>query len=105
MALFRGADVVVVRAVHPLDHGAEQHDVAIHQLPRGYALARRGLLDLLAVLVCAGEEQHVIAVEPLEAGDRIGRDDLVGVADVRGAVRVGNRGSDVIAGFFGHVPP
>ena len=83
MALFGGADEVVVRAVHPLDHGAKLHDVAVHQLARGDALARRGLLDLLAVLVGAGEEKHVIAVEPLEAGDGVGGDHLVGVADMR----------------------
>ncbi len=31
----------------------------------------RGLLDLLAVLVGAGQELHVIAVEALEAGQHV----------------------------------
>ena len=69
------------------------------------ALLGRGLLDLLAVLVGAGEEEHVIAVEPHEAGDGVGRDHLVGVPDMRGAVRIGDRGGDVIAGLIGHVAP
>ncbi len=39
-----------------------------------------------AVLVGAGQEEHVLAVEPLEARQRIGRDRLIGMADVRRAV-------------------
>ena len=61
---------------------------------------RRGLLDLLAVLVGAGQEEHVVAVEPLEARDGVGRDHLIGVADMRHAVRIGDRGGDVIAGLL-----
>ena len=72
---------------------------------RGEALARRGLLDLLAVLVGAGEEKHVVAVEPHEAGDGVGRDHLIGVPDMRRAVGVGDRGGDVVAGLFGHAAP
>ena len=59
------------------------------------ALARRRLLHLLAVLVGAGEEIDVVAVEPHEAGDRVGRDHFIGVADMRRAVRIRNRGGDV----------
>jgi hypothetical protein len=52
---------------------------------------------LHAVLVDAGHEEDVVAVEPQEARDRIGRDRLVGVADVRHAVRVGDRRGQVVA--------
>ena len=55
----------------------------------------RGLHHLLAVLVGAGQEEHVLAVEPLKARQRIGRDRLIGVADMRHAVRIGDRGRDV----------
>ncbi len=65
---------------------------------------RRGLQHLDAVLVGAGEEEHVAAVEPHEAGDRIGGDRFVGVADMRRAVRIGDRGGDVI-GLAGHGLP
>ena len=96
MALLGGADEVVVRAVQPLDHGLEARHVAVEQLRAAVSPSlRRGLLDLLAVLVGAGEEIDVVAVEPHEAGDGVGRDRLVGVADMRRAVRVGNRGGDV----------
>ena len=40
---------------------------------------------------------HVVAVEPHEARDRVGRDRLIGVTDMRHAVRIGDRGRDVIA--------
>ena len=39
-----------------------------------------------------------IAVEPLEAGNRIGRDPLIGMADMRRAIGVGYRGRDIEGG-------
>jgi GNAT superfamily N-acetyltransferase len=69
--------------------------VAVAQSPRAQALARRGLLHLLAVLVGAGEEIDVVAVEPHEAGDGVGGDRLIGVPDMRRPIRVGDRGGDV----------
>ena len=102
MARLGGADEIVVGAVQPLDHGAETRHVAIQQVLRRQTIPRRRLLDLLAVLVGAGEKEHVIAVEALKARDGIGRDHLIGVADMRRAVRIGNRGGDGVAGLFGH---
>jgi hypothetical protein len=55
------------------------------------------------VFVGAGEEVHVIVVEPHEARDRIGRNGFVGVPDMRRAVRIGDRGRQVIA--LGHADP
>ena len=46
------------------------------------------------VLVGAGEEEDVLAVKPLKARQRIGRDRLIGVADMR--MRIGDRGRDVV---------
>ncbi len=102
-----GADIVVVRAVELLHHGLETRHIARDQFARRNLLLGRRLQHLDAVLVGAGEEEHVAAVEPHEAGDGIGRNQLVGVADMRRAVRVGDRGGDVIglAGqflFVGH---
>ena len=95
VALFGGVDEVVVRALQPLHHLLEQRHVAVAQLPRAQPLLGGGLLHLLAVLVGAGEEIDVVAVEPHEAGDGVGGDRLIGVADMRRAVRVGDRGGDV----------
>ena len=99
MALLGGADEVVVRAVEPLHHGLEARHVARDQLPRRELLLRRRLQHLDAVLVGAGEEEHVVAVEPHEAGDRVGRDRLIGMADMRRPVRIGDRRGDVVAGL------
>ena len=102
VALLGGADEIVVRAVQPLDHGLEARRVALDQLLRRHAFPVRGLQHLDAVLVGAGEEINVVAVEPHEAGDRVGRNRLVGVADMRRAVRIGDGRRDVIAGLVGH---
>ena len=100
MALLGGADEIVVRALHALDHGLEARHVAVEQLARGQALLGAGLLDFLAVLVGAGKEIDVVAVEPHEARDGVGGDRLIGVADMRRAVRVGDRGGDVEGCFW-----
>ena len=65
--------------LQPLEHIG----VAPGQLRGGHALGRGGLGHLQAVLVGAGQVSHVEPVEPLEPGDRVGRDVLVRMADVR----------------------
>src|ERR1700674_292213 len=99
---FRGADESVVAALEPLDHGAEPRHGALDEFARRKALLGRGLLHLLTVLVGAGQKEHVVAVEPHEARDRIGRDRLVGVADMRRTVRIGDGGGKEIAGLGRH---
>src|SRR5262249_50745477 len=90
------ADEFVVRAVEPLNHRLEAWNRARDQVARRDAFARGGLLHLEPVLVGAGEEKNVVAVEPLKARDRIGRDHLIGVTDVRRTVRIRDRRRDVI---------
>ena len=102
VALLGRADERIIRAVHPLDHGLEARHVALDQLARRELLAHRGLLHLLAVLVGTGEEEHVVAVEPHEAGDGIGGDRLIGVADMRRAIGIGNGRGQVVAGLVSH---
>ena len=63
----------------------------------------RRLLDFLPVLVGAGQEEHLVAVQPLEARHHVGRDRGVGVADMRGAVHVVDRRGDVEALAHGGV--
>ena len=38
----------------------------------------------------------VVAVEPPETGERIGRHILIGVADMRRSIRIGDRSGDVV---------
>ena len=101
MAVLGGADELVVRQVEPLHHRLEARHVALDQFARREILLAGGLLHLDAVFVGAGEEEHVVAIEPHEAGDRVGGDRLVGVADVRHAVGIGDRRRDVVARLAG----
>ena len=50
---------------------------------------------LQPVLVGAGEKKHILAVEPLKTRQRIGRDRLIGVANVRQTVGVRDSGRDI----------
>jgi hypothetical protein len=52
------------------------------------------------MLVGAGQEEDVAAAQALEARDRVGRDRLIGVADMRPAIRIADCRRDVEG--FGH---
>ena len=95
MLFFRGADEAVERDVETLVHLLEPERIAGRDFQRRQLLGFRGLGHLLTVLVGPGEEEHVLAVEPLKPRQRIGRDRLIGVADMRHTVRVCDRGRDV----------
>jgi hypothetical protein len=86
-----GADETVERAVQPLAHrlefGSELIDISL----RRNALRLGGALHLLPVLVGSGHGEHVMAVEALEAGNRVCCDHLVGVADMRRPFGIGDR--------------
>ena len=60
-----------------------------------FAFGLRGLLDLLAVFVEAGQEKSFLTEAAARPRDDIGDDFLVGVAEMRLAVDVINRGGDV----------
>jgi hypothetical protein len=99
VARFSRADEVVIRAVHALDHGAKTQHVAVDQLTRRETFLGRGLLNFLAVLVRAGEKEHIIAVKTHEAGDCIRRNGFICMPDVRRAVRIGNRRRNIESTF------
>ena len=97
MARLRRADEIVVRQIEDGGHLAEAGRVAIGQFAWGHAFLERRLLHLQTVLVGAGEKEHVLAVEPLEARDCIGCDRFIGMPDVGHAVGIGNGRRDVEA--------
>ena len=90
------ADEVVVAEVHRLDEVAERLADLVGEGLRRQAGRRRRLLDLLAVLVGAGQEVDVAAVEPHEAGQHVAGERRVGVPDMRHVVHVVDRRGDVI---------
>ncbi len=86
MVVVGGADEAVVADVHQLpqvlDALGALDDVVDELLRRNTGLL--GLqLDLLAVLVGAGQELDVVALQPLVAGHSVGSDGAVGMADVQ----------------------
>ena len=92
--LRRAHDVVGPR-IEEFAHRLEFRRDPVDEGQRRHAFARRGLLNLEAKFVHAGDEQRLAPVEPHEALDRVGRDPLVSVADMRRAVGVRDRCRDV----------
>ena len=98
VVIIGGADEAVVGDVHQLpqvqDALGALHDV-VQELLGGLSGGLGLVLDLLAVLVGARQEQHVAAGEPLVAGHGVGGHGAVGVADVQLVGGVINGGCDV----------
>ena len=65
-----------------------------NKLGRFHAALLGGLLHLLSVLVHACEEENLASGEALVAGDGVSEDLFIGMADVRRAISVVDRGSD-----------
>ena len=103
MVVIRGADEAVVGDVHQLpqvlDSLGALHDV-VYELLGGDAGFPGFVLDFLAVLVGAGEEQHVTAAQPLIAGHGVGGHSAVGVADVQLIAGVVDGGGDIKSLLF-----
>ena len=105
MVLIRGADEAVVGDVHELPQildAAGPLDDVVHKFLGGDAGLASLVLDLLAVLVGAGQEHDLLAPHSLIARHGVGRHRAVGVADVQLVGRIVNGGRD-IEFFFCHV--
>ncbi len=93
-----GADEPVVGDVHQLPQVENAlfalHDVIHELLGRHAGLLGLGL-DLLPVLIRAGEEHHVEALKPLVAGDGVGGHGAVAVSDVQLVRGVVDRRGDI----------
>ena len=99
MVVVGGADETVIGNVHQLPQvqnaALAQHDV-IHILLGGATGLLGLVLDLLAVLIGAGEEAHIVALQSLETSHGIGCHGAVGVADVQLGRGVVDGGCNVI---------
>jgi len=102
MARLGGADEVIGAVVHHPDQVAERlaHLVGEGLWRQAGGGGRR--LDLLAVLVGAGQKMHVVAVEALEACQHIAGERRVGMPDMGHVVDVVDRRGDVIGAFARH---
>ena len=90
-----GADEVVVGQAHPVPERAELGGDFIGELLRSLSRGLRGALDLLSVLVGAGEKVSVEAHHALAPGNGVAGNGGVGVPDVRARVHVVDRRRDV----------
>ena len=90
-----GADEAVVADVHQLPQVFDGGDDLIHVLLGGHACVGGLVLDLLAVLVGAGQEHDVIALHPLEACQCVAGDSGIAVADVQLVAGVVDGSGDV----------
>ncbi len=93
-----GADEVVVRDVEQLPGVAEALGGAVGPLERRDPVGLGRPLDLQAVLVGAGEEERVVAQQPVPPGDRVRDDGRVRVPDVGRVVHVIDRRRQVELG-------
>jgi hypothetical protein len=91
MALLGGANVVVIGNVERSIHLAKTRRIPVGQFERRQAFLDGGLLHLQTMLIRSGQETNVVAVEPLEAGNRVGRHDRIGMTDMRHAIGIEDR--------------
>ena len=102
VALLRGADKIVIRDAKQPPEFLEARNNAVNVLNGGHALLCGRLLDLLPVLIRAGQKEHIIARKPLEACNRIRNGGAVSVADMEFGTRVVDGGRDVKGLLFAH---
>src|ERR1700687_3682669 len=95
VALFGGANEVVVRDSHPLPELAKFRGNFIRVLLRRFAGSLRRAFNLLAVLISSSQEKSIGAKQSLPPRHGVAGDGGVGMANVWPRVHVVNRGRDV----------
>ncbi len=102
MARLARRDKIVVGAVEHRHHVAEFWRIAIGQLGRSDALRPGRLEHLDAVLVRAGQEKDIHALQTPKPRERIRGHRLIGVANMGRIVRIGDGSGDVIGPLLSH---
>ena len=95
-----GTNEVVVGGIHAIPDTA---DVACHVVNVVLGGDTGGLcqfFDLLTVFIGTGHEENVITALALIAGDGVGHNDFVGIADMRLTGRIGDRRCQIKLLFF-----
>ena len=110
MVIVGGADEPVIGNVHQLpqiQHALFAGDNVVHELLGGHAGFLGLVLNLLAVLVGAGKEHHIVTLQPLEPGHGVGSHGAVGVADMKlGRGVIDGSGNVIVTlAFFAHKNP
>lgn len=96
MLLIRGADELIVGGMHQIPVAADDSGDPVYILLGRFPCFLRLFFDFLAMLVCAGLKDHIVALISLIAGNGIRQNDLIGIADVRLGGSIGDgRGNKV----------
>ena len=90
-----GADEIVVGQFEFLRERLPIRGESVAVSLRRFAIGLGGLLDFLAVFIKAGEEKNFLSKTAPGAGDDVGDDLFVGVAEMRLPVDVIDRGGDI----------
>ena len=102
MVVIGGADEAVIADIQQLPQILDGGNDPVNVLLGGHACIGGLVLDLLAVLIGAGQEHDFLALHPLEAGQRIAGHGGVAVADVQLVAGVVDGGRDVECVVFTH---
>mmetsp|Transcript_23954 Transcript_23954/g.62465 ORF Transcript_23954/g.62465 Transcript_23954/m.62465 type:complete len:281 (-) Transcript_23954:88-930(-) len=90
------SQVVVVSDVEPFVQGLEARHARIYQLLGCYILCSSRVRDLLAVLVCPGQHEGLLAAQPVVPRHDISNQRLVGVAHVGRTIGIVDRRRHVV---------
>ena len=96
------ADETVVRDVQCIEQILEVPGHFVGEVARGLAQVACLLSHLQTMLVGPCLEPHFASTQALEAGDDIGRDRFIGMADMRLAIGIVDRSGKVVG--FSHWP-
>ena len=99
VAVFRGADEVVVGDAEAMPEAAELGGDGGGKLGRRAPRQLGRALDLLSMLVCTGQEPGIDAQRPLAPRNGVADDGRVGVPQVRPRIHVVDGRGEVIAGL------
>ena len=101
MARFGGADEIIIGKAERRGQVAEMLADLIREGLRFHPRIARGLFHLLAMLIRAGQEKHLVARQPPPARQHISRDRGIGMPDMWLVIDVVDRRGDVA--LLGHV--
>ena len=94
-----GTDELVIAGVHQIPNVFDLAGYFVNVLLGSYTVFLSVQLDLLAVFVGTGHEEYIVALQTTIAGNGIGQNYLIGVADMGLTGSVSNSGCQVILTF------
>ena len=95
-----GTDEVIVGGIHAVPDAADVACHVVNVVLGGDPCCLCQFFDLLTVFIGTGHEENVITALTLIAGNGVGHNDFVGIADMRLTGRIGDRRCQIKLLFF-----